>query len=524
MTLEQKIGQVLVIGFDGKSLDADFLEMVTNYHIGGVTIFARNVVSPAQITELTNHLQRVSSAAGNPGLLVAVDQEGGPVARLTTEKGFTQFPSAMAISATGDPENARLVAAIMAKEMRAVGINANYAPVLDVNNNPFNPIIGARSFGSDPMVVARFGVAFLEGLQNQGIAAFGKHFPGHGDTTIDTHLGMPVIAHDRRRLAQVELAPFKAAIQAGVAGIMSAHIIFPALDPNSVLPATVSPAILTGLIRQEMKFQGAIATDSLEMGAMSSTGWPVERAAPAALAAGADILLLNRDHDLHKTAFQSIRNALRDGLLQIARLNEAVLRILTLKAHFNLIHPNPVNVDQARQLCASPPHQAIALQVAQQSITLLRNRAGLLPLADSDKPIVIESPLTQGLAGILRATRLVITDQPSDSEIAEITAVSGNGQPVILGIANQTSNPIQSRLVDCLLAAKAHLILIAVHDPYDLMRFPSAATMLATYGSHPPVMQALAAILIGKVAPSGHLPVELPGLFPIKSGMTYNLL
>ena len=188
-------------------------------------------------------------------MFIAIDQEGGRVARLTEDKGFTEFPSAMAIGATADPENAYRMASAMAAEMRAVGINVDFAPDLDVNNNPANPVIGTRSFSSDPNKVAAFGAAFARGLQENGILAFGKHFPGHGDTGTDSHIALPLVPHDRARLDQIELVPFKAAIAENFAGIMSAHVTFPAIDPNPGMPATLSRPVLTGLLRDELGFQ-----------------------------------------------------------------------------------------------------------------------------------------------------------------------------------------------------------------------------------------------------------------------------
>src|SRR5688572_21290287 len=274
MTTDQKVGQLMLIGFDGTVVNAELRRMITDYHIGGVILFARNVQSPEQVAHLTNELQNIALESGQPGLFVAIDQEGGRVARLTEDTGFTEFPSAMALTATGNPENARRMAAAMAAEMRAVGINVDFAPDLDVSNNPSNPVIGIRSFGSDPTRVAEYGIAFAQGLQENGILAFGKHFPGHGDTSIDSHIDLPLIPHDRARLDEVELIPFQAAIQADFAGIMSAHVTFPAIDPNPGIPATLSRAVLNGLLRDQLNFKGLIATDSLEMGALAQNGYP----------------------------------------------------------------------------------------------------------------------------------------------------------------------------------------------------------------------------------------------------------
>ncbi len=355
----------MIIGFDGIEADTSLLEMISNYHIGGVILFARNIKSPQQVAELTNKLQRTAIESGNPGLFIAIDQEGGRVARLTEDKGFTEFPSAMAIGATGDPGNAYRMASAMAAEMRAVGINTDFAPVLDVNNNPANPVIGSRSFNSDPKKVASFGTAFGRGLQENGILACGKHFPGHGDTAIDSHFTLPVIPHDRGRLDQIELPPFKAAISENFASIMTAHISFPAIDSRPAIPATFSYQVLTDLLRNELGFPGLIVTDSLEMGALVECGYSAPAGAALAFGAGADILLFNRNHAMHKEAFTNLVHTVKDGEVSLERLDTSIRRILDAKVKFNILNPAVV-VDPAKawESTGTAEHRALALELA----------------------------------------------------------------------------------------------------------------------------------------------------------------
>ncbi len=259
------------------------------------------------------------------------------MARLKAAQGFTEFPAADQVGASPEPaEAARRVAHGMAAEMKAAGVNMDLAPVLDVNNNPANPIIGTRSYSADPACVAACGVAFLETLQAEGIAAVGKHFPGHGDTKVDSHVALAVVPHDRARLQSVEFVPFRAAIQAGVTGIMSAHIAFPSIDPTPNLAATLSPKVMTDLLRDELGFGGIRMTDSLEMGALATSGYPVPLAAAAALKAGADVLLFNRDHALHRAAHAMVVDWLKRGEIPLARLDEAVRRVLAAKARFRI--------------------------------------------------------------------------------------------------------------------------------------------------------------------------------------------
>ena len=338
MTLEQKAGQVMMFGFDGVALNAELRALIEQLHPGGVVLFARNVEAPRQLAQLNKDLQRTAKSNGSPGLIISIDQEGGRVVRLRKETGFTEFPSARAVGASRDPAGtARQIARAMAIEMKAAAINMDLAPVLDVNNNPTNPVINDRSFGADPALVAVCGVAFIEALQAESIMAVGKHFPGHGDTTVDSHIALPVVPHPRARLEQVEFVPFKAAMAAGVAGIMSAHVSFSAIDPTPNRAATLSSKVMTDLLRDEMQFAGIRMTDSLEMGALQTSGYPVPLTATTALQAGADMLLFNCGHALNRQAHAAIVDAVTRGKIPMTRLDEAVQRVLTAKERFRIL-------------------------------------------------------------------------------------------------------------------------------------------------------------------------------------------
>ena len=337
MTLEQKIGQVMAFGFDGVALSAPAREMIECLHPGGVVLFARNVQSPSQLALLNDELQCVAKSSGDPVLIISMDQEGGRVARLRRESGFSEFPSAQAVGSASDPAAAAIVIArAMAGELKEAGINTDLAPVLDVNINPNNPVINDRSFGANPAVVSACGVAFIQALQAEGIMAVGKHFPGHGDTTADSHVALPVVAHNRARLEAVEFAPFKAAIAAGVGGIMSSHIWFPAIEPTPNLAATLSARVMTDLLRDELGFAGIRMTDSLEMGALQTSGYPVPLAAVTALKAGADMLFFNCGHVLNYQAHAALVEGVRRGEIPMRRLDEAVSRILLAKERFGI--------------------------------------------------------------------------------------------------------------------------------------------------------------------------------------------
>jgi len=500
----------MLVGFDGIAVDAELSSMITDYHIGGVILFARNVRSPEQVARLTNELQTIAVESGHPGLFIAIDQEGGRVARLTEEAGFTEFPSAMAIAATGDPENARRMAAAMAAEMRAVGINVNFAPDLDVNNNPSNPVIGIRSFSSDPAGVAEYGIAFAQGLQDNGVLAFGKHFPGHGDTSIDSHVDLPLVPHDRARLDEVELLPFQAAIQADVAGIMSAHVTFPAIDPTPGLAATLSRPVLTGLLRDEMGFNGLIVTDSLEMGALAANGYPPPLGAPQALAAGADLVLFNRDHAMHREAFANLVQTIKDGKVSRERLNASVLRILNAKQKYGILIPALVpDPGKAAALTATAEHRALALEFARKAITLLKDNASLLPLRPGEPVFVIETAAAKGLGALLGGKTLEIKNDPDSHAIADALNSVQGAPKVIVTTTDASLYPGQIKLVNELLAQNPNVIIVSVRAPYDINVLPGVPSVLAAYGSNTPTLRAIADLLTGTFKASGILPVTL---------------
>jgi len=493
----------MVIGFDGITVDAELRRLISEYHIGGVILFARNVQSPQQVAALTKELQKTALENGSPGLFIAVDQEGGRVARLTEDKGFTEFPSAMAIGATGDPENAYRMASAMAAEMRAVGINVDFAPDLDVNNNPSNPVIGTRSFSSDPNKVAAFGAAFGHGLQENGILAFGKHFPGHGDTGTDSHIALPIVPHDRARLNRIEFLPFKAAIAENIAGIMSAHVTFPAIDSNPGLPATLSRSVLTGLLRDELGFQGLIATDSLEMGALAENGYPPPVGATLAFAAGADLLVFNRDHEMHQQAFTHLVQAVKEGKISQEELDSSVRRILDTKEKFGILAPTLVADSENGE------HHALALELAQKAITLLKDDDSLLPLKPAEPLLVIETTTARGLGGLLKARTFEIENDPDADTITAALGMALDGRKVIVTTTDTSFYAGQVKLVTELLAKNRNVIIVSVRSPYDITFLPPVHTALAAYGGNMPTLQAIADVLMGKAEASGVLPVTL---------------
>jgi len=339
-----------MLGFDGTTVSPEWAELQTQYKPGGMILFARNLEQPAQIIELTNGLQARSP---HSPLLIAIDQEGGRVSRLPT--GFTIFPPCGVIGACRSEELAYAAAAVTAAELRAIGVNMNMAPILDVHSNPDNPIIGDRAYGSEPDIVAGLGLAALRGLQGKGVVACGKHFPGHGDTSTDSHKELPIVKASMELLLDRELTPFRHAIANGLASIMTAHVVYPALDAQR--PATLSPTILTGLLREQWGFDGVIVTDDLEMHAISDHHG-IGDAAVQAFLAGADMLLICKDRDRAVTAMDAVRKAVENGTIPPDRLEASLRRIMQLKRKFLRSHL-PADPSVAQLVVGCRTHQVL---------------------------------------------------------------------------------------------------------------------------------------------------------------------
>ena len=361
LTSREKIGQLFMVGFMGTAVTPDLASFLKEYKPGGVILFSRNLESIEQIVELTNDLQRYSPKSP---LLISIDQEGGRVSRLP--KGFTIFPPCELLGRCNSTELAYAAATTIAKELKAVGINMNMAPVLDVNSNPDNPVIGDRAFGSTPDVVSELALVTVAGLQDNKVVACGKHFPGHGDTNADSHKELPVVEASRERLEAVEFPPFRRAAAAGVATMMTAHVLYKALDDR--LPATLSPAIITHLLRDEMKYDGVVLTDDLEMHAIVDHYGPADAAVRAFLA-GCDVLLICKDRDREVAAFGAIEKAVASGAIETQRLDQSVARIQRLKQRF-LLPYKPALISDAKLVAGCRSHQALLQSMHQAKARL----------------------------------------------------------------------------------------------------------------------------------------------------------
>jgi beta-N-acetylhexosaminidase len=357
--LRRSIGQLLIAGFDGYNLPVELRSIARDFGLGGVILFARNIAEPEQVADLCHEAARLSPELP---LWVSIDQEGGRVARLKTP--FTEWPPMATIGRSCDTGLAERFARALASELRSVGITLDYAPVLDVFTNPGNQVIGDRALSSRADEVARLGAAIIRELQAERIAACGKHFPGHGDTFADSHLELPLVEHPIERLRQVEFVPFRAAVEAGVACIMTAHVFLPALDEER--PATLSRYIISGLLRDELGFEGLILSDDLEMKAVANQ-YPVPAASVLAVEAGCDgVLICSGNHELQVAALESLIHAVEEERLSTLRVEDALKRQLRAKERF-LAEParsSPLAARQLRQLLGRDEHRAIADEMA----------------------------------------------------------------------------------------------------------------------------------------------------------------
>lgn len=525
MTVEEKVGQLFIGYFEGPVLSPELHNKIINKHFGGVILYniTGNITNSPQTAGLVRDIQTAALANGQIPLFIALDQEGGRVVRLAENEGVTEFPGNMALGATGRTDLAAEAAAVMAGELRALGINMNFAPVLDVNSNPANPIISTRSFGSSPANVALFGGTVVKAIQEQGIIATAKHFPGHGDTNTDSHLGLPVVNKDLGELEKGELVPFRA-VAKDVSAVMTAHILVPSLDPER--PATLSP-ILLDLLRNQLGFGGLIITDSLGMGAITKH-WSLEEAAVQAFLAGADVLLYGADagsrpEDSEK-AFEAVVRAVYDGRISMERLDASVRRILMTKEQFG-IRTAPFPKAAVTQSGVAFSHAAVAEHVAIESITLVKNNQGVLPLLHGRRvplfwPVETAEqagPLLKQIPGL---TPCFLPIKPTRADIDQAVSVVHNAPVVLVGTYNLHRNTKWAELVQSLDAEK--VIALAVRSPYDLLYIPRVAGYVTAYDDGFRSMDALGRVLKGEINPRGRLPVDLTGYYPLGWGMGYD--
>ena len=597
MTLEEKVGQMMLASFriwkevppegsEGNTtvenadqenpavniteLNDEIRACLSDYHFGGTVLFAENCQDAEQTLRLVAELQAANQAGGGLPLLVSVDQEGGTVARL----GFgTTGPGSMALAATGDPENAAKMAAIYGEELSLLGIHADYAPVMDVNNNPNNPVIGVRSFSDDPAVAAEYGVSFLEGLHRAGTIVTLKHFPGHGNTDTDSHTGFPRIDSTYEELKSLELIPFQAAVDAGVDMVMTAHIQYPQIETETYtsistgeevfLPATMSGVILTDILRGDMGFEGVIVSDALDMAAISEN-FSDEDIIRLTINAGVDMLILPliKDTNLFQKNKDMVDLAVQmaeSGEISMERIDDSVRRILTLKKKYGLLDQTDFDVTDAQAAAAvsgvgSEAHRQTAWEIVRKALTLVKNENDAFPITmqSGEEALILFADSCASRVGTGALVQQMLAEQgalPENAEITVMTNTRENGDECVQAaeqadhviLVNRVYNAacvdpntddgfstaVFDRIIEARHALGKPVIVVSCQLPYDAARFPEADAMLLTYGSsvmralppetgagsaYAPNLPAALCACFGMGEADGKLPVDLPAV------------
>jgi len=538
MTNHEKAGQ-MVMGLNAPGWPgiSDIDQLIRDYHLGSVISCGYRSLDPTTAAEQNNALQRLAGGnrLGIP-LLNAGDFEQGAVSQIPS--GVTDLPQQMGIGAIHDRDAAEQAARIAGVELKALGFQWTFSPAADVNLNPDNPVIGVRSFGDDPTQVAEMTAAQIRGYRAAGILSTAKHFPGHGAASVDSHLGLPLIATDRATLERIHFPPFVAAIQQGVDAVMTAHVVVPSLDPD--LPATLSPRVLTDILRDELGFQGIIITDLMTMGAIA-TRWEPEEAAVRAVLAGADIVLAGGTTELPIRTIQALVRAMQEGTLAVERVDASVRRVLAAKERLGLFERATVETGEAESIAGSPDHLALADDLTRRSVTLIKNE-GILPF----DPRAGGVTLVAGITNVADAGRRLVSHVPVIAEMvrntsagtivawqagtAEATALARTADRIMVLTYAQGALPAgQARLVRALLETNTPLVAIALGTPYDLLAYPEVRAYLACYAlpfvsTYLPSSRAIAAavrVIFGQ-QPEGHLPVGLVGQYARGHGLRYS--
>ncbi|MCA1635870.1 MAG: hypothetical protein LC802_19815 [Acidobacteria bacterium] len=564
MSLEEKTGQLISVGINARFLNQESDEyktlrrQVEENHVGGIILFR------GPVYESVHLVNRMQAHARLP-LLISADLEAGSGMRF---EDTINLPWNMAVGATGEPDFARRQGTITAREARALGVQQIFAPVVDVNNNAANPVINVRSYGEDPASVAKFAAAFTEGAQGGGVIATAKHFPGHGDTSVDSHRGLPIIKVKRERLEQIELVPFRAVIGAGIGAVMSAHIGLPEIDPTIVkplprdaairpayvdeggeivdesayLPGTLSPVVLGGLLKRDLVFDGIVVTDALDMSGLTIY-FKQDEAAVRAVLAGADMLLKPADPD---AASRGLREAVKTGRLSEKRVEESARKILAAKYDLGLVKRRLTPIEEIDRLVSSPDATKLAEEIAARAITLVRDEskllqpeggAGLRPgarvfnlaITNGEDRFFIAGPFTSQLARMgRRADTVVLDSRSTDEEVKEALERAQKADVVVAsmygrvrsGASNSVGLPEQgARALNALLERKVPVIGISFGNPYLLRNFPALGTYVVAYGDMPSLQRAAARALLGQADITGRLPISLPGLYPRGTGI-----
>ncbi len=513
MNLREKIGQMIMTGFPSSNITPELIHLIEEYKLGNIILFAYNVLTLEQISSHCEELhRRIEAATGFPAL-IAIDQEGGVVTRLPKEA--CNVPGAMLIGATGREEYAYRAGYITGAELRAIGINMDLAPVLDVNSNPDNPVIGTRSYSSDAAVVERYGCNMMKGLEEAGVMPTVKHFPGHGDTAVDSHLGLPVVDKDLQQLRSVELVPFINAIKQGVPCVMTSHILFPKLESENV-PATMSKTILTGLLREQLGFQGIIITDCLEMGAIVHY-YGTAKGAVEAIKAGAQLLCISHTPTLVMESIHKIEEAVHSGEIPMEIIDAAVESILKIKEKYRYDANTAGQVPIDRTGFKKEIEEIMAAgitKVTKEELPAVKEDTVILGCY-AYRSTLVSSPVNKDLHFAKYLTEKIncrymdIPLDPKPEDISQILQELGNASSVVYGLYNGHMNRGQISLANAVSRSGRTLIAATLRNPYDLALLEEGIHKLAVYEYNKEVFDALLKILKKEAVATGVLPVKL---------------
>lgn len=522
MTLEKKLGRLMIAGFKGKTASPEIKRLIHTYHIGGVILFGRNIGTPEEIRQLTTELQQEAKAAGyTVPLLICIDQENGVVRRLS--EGTTIVPGSMLLGATGNPELAYKAGQMTGKELRQLGINWNLAPVADINNNAQNPVIGVRSFGEQAEKVSAFAKASMQGMQAEGVGTTLKHFPGHGDTQVDSHLGLPVIPHDMKRLEEVELVPFKECMAAGADAIMSAHVYFPALEKEPNIPATLSHNVMTKLLRDQLGFEGVITTDCMEMDAIAKGIGTVEGCVRA-VKAGVDLVMVSHLHDLQEQAIIALANEVEQGRITKENIDMSIQRIeklISSYTNWNLVdelatQPLQVGTEDHQQQMALVYQAGVTCVKEEEDVKIKATDHLLVICPDNAYATLVEDPryasveLGKQLQSLHAATDVMeLSEEDYALRQDEILQQAKNYDRIVVAVLNLKGQEHQRDFALRILKQPVPVDVVAIRNPYDIDLLEKAARIYCTYEFTQPAFQVVANSLLGRSQVHGRLPVTI---------------
>jgi beta-N-acetylhexosaminidase len=514
MSLEHRVAQMFMVTLHGQVMTEVGAEFLRQWQPGAVSLFGANVTTPDAITRLTNDFQQTIIDAGGAPLLIAIDQEGGVVIRLTEANGFTVFPAPVLMTAAGNQMSYQVGAAV-AQELSAVGINMNLAPVADLETNRENPIIFRRSFGNDPNVSGAAVAQFVRGTQSQNVLATAKHFPGHGDTAEDSHGILPRIDLDRERINAVELVPFQQAIDAGAAAVMVGHLWYPALDPTPNMPASLSRPVITDLLRGELGYEGLIVTDAMDMNAVD-LNYNLYDAVVMAIQAGVDIVAMgpSNSSEIVAQAMQRVVDEVRAGTIPEERINESVRRILAAKAQYGIMDWQPLDSAGAVERVNAAEHHALFEALFRAGVTVAYDHGNHVPITPDRRVAIIFLGTRYQIynecsryANPDNTRWLSISESPDDGQIASALELANWADTAVVWTQEAIRTPEQQALVNALPQEKT--VAVALWSVDDWTTYPNVSAFIATYSPLPPAAPAACEVLYGQIPANGQLAVTL---------------